>query len=59
MKKLRLDRKVIENGKTKVNKKYLPKLSEEITDDIIKGLKSTLTFITEEKTLVKIEETEY
>ncbi len=57
MKKLRLDRKVNENGKDKVTRKYFPKLNDDITDDSIRGLKATLTFITEEKSLVKIEET--
>ncbi len=59
MKKLRLDRKVDDNGKTKVLKKYLPKLNDNVTDDSIRGLKASMTFITGDKSLVKIEETEF
>lgn len=59
MKKLRLDRKVDENGKTKIHKRFLPKLSDGVADDSIRGLKATLTFIQGDITLVKIEETEF
>lgn len=59
MKKLRLDRKVDENGKTKIHKRFLPKLSDGVTDGNIRGLKGTLTFIQGDITLVKIEETEF
>ncbi|MDK8277098.1 MAG: hypothetical protein QP763_08630 [Peptoniphilus duerdenii] len=59
MKKLRLDRKVDENGKTKIHKRFLPKLSDGVTDESIRGLKGTLTFIQGDITLVKIEETEF
>ena len=59
MKKLRLDRKVDENGKTKIQKRFLPKLSDGVTDESIRGLKGTLTFIQGDITLVKIEETEF
>lgn len=59
MKKLRLDRKTNVDGKVKVRTKYLPVLNDDVTDENIRGLKETLTFITEEKSLVKIEETVY
>lgn len=59
MKKLRLDRKTNVDGKVKVRTKYLPVLNDDVTDENIRGLKETLTFIVEEKSLVKIEETVY
>ena len=59
MKKLRLERKTDVDAKVKVRTKYLPVLNDDVTDDNIRGLKDTLTFIVEEKSLVKIEETVY